>query len=249
MKEYMNIALINNSLVKKNNPDCLMHFGKNNKNNINVKTIKYSPNFLFDFNIDNKIEINNKIKSQSSMIGIPNFDQIYINAIEDKVFVEQNIDLDYNENNKIKDITIKEMMTLPDDVYDYYKIDANDEIFQLECETPEELNNKYIKDNNSSNDNKGNDDKGDYDKGSEDKGNDGKDNNGKDNNGNRNEFQEPDNNSQRTFYELYNLVLKHHQNELFDKIYHNFKPYIKFLIKTLKNLEYNNREAKNIFLL
>jgi len=38
------------------------------------------------------------------------------------------------------------------------------------------------------------------------------------------------------FKELFNLVQKYSKHEQFEKIYHNFKPYIKFLIESLRNI-------------
>ena len=38
------------------------------------------------------------------------------------------------------------------------------------------------------------------------------------------------------FYQLYQLVLKYSKHESFEKIYHNFKPYINFLIQMLENI-------------
>jgi len=41
----------------------------------------------------------------------------------------------------------------------------------------------------------------------------------------------------KMFYELFELVNKNSKHEDFGKIYHNFKPYIKFLIQSLRNID------------
>ena len=51
-----------------------------------------------------------------------------------------------------------------------------------------------------------------------------------------------------TFMKLHQLVIKYSMHVSFEKIYHNFKPYIKFLIQNLENLS-NTKPVKRIFII
>jgi len=59
---------------------------------------------------------------------------------------------------------------------------------------------------------------------------------------------EPLNKRVNTFQKLYQLVLSNFKHGSFEKVYHNFKTYIKFLIQTLENIN-NPRQLTNIFII
>ena len=54
--------------------------------------------------------------------------------------------------------------------------------------------------------------------------------------------------SYTTFMKLHQLVIKYSMHDSFEKIYHNFKPYIKFLIQNLENLS-NLKPIERIFII
>jgi len=63
-----------------------------------------------------------------------------------------------------------------------------------------------------------------------------------------NEPSGPQDKPSKTFYHLYHLVKQFSKHQSFEKVYHNFKPYIKFLIQILENIS-NPSQIQNILII
>jgi len=139
---------------------------KKYKTNVNIAHLE-SENC---FELQNRLSIKNRKNSDKNII-VDNKAKLNLDVLE----------------------PINESISLPEEVYDFYKIKDSDSLFQ----SKKRISNYEI----------------------------------------LNCPDCPDCKNAKMFYELFELVNKNSKHDNFGKIYHNFKPYIKFLIQSLRNID------------